>query len=85
MAAAVTIAAPMPMATHGLASTLLRALLNAIIITPNSMSWLPMFFRKEANCERIAFINPPKPRSPVIIWPMASAAATMLSARNFDT
>ena len=44
-----------------------------------------MFFRKEANCERMAFIRPPKPRSPVMICPMASAAATMLSARNFDT
>ena len=84
-AAAATIAAPMAIAAQGFHSTDRNADLKARIITPNSMSCVPMFFRKEANCVRIAFINPPNPRSPVITCPMASAAATMLSAMNFET
>ena len=38
IAAAVTIAAPTAIAAHGLARTVLRVVLNATIITPNSMS-----------------------------------------------
>ena len=44
-----------------------------------------MFLRKDANCLRMACMSPLNPRSPAIIWPMASAAAVMLSARNCDT
>lgn len=84
-AAAATIAAPMAIAAHGLARTDFNADLKAMIITPNSMSCEPIFFKKEANCVRIAFISPPNPKSPAMICPIASAAATMLSVINFDT
>ena len=85
IAAAATIAAPTPIAAQGLAKTDLSVVLKAMTIIPNSMSCAPMFLRKLANCVRIAFIKPPKPRSPAITLPRASAAATIESARNCDT
>ena len=85
MAAAATIAAPTPMAAHGFASTDFSVVLKAMTIIPNSMSCAPMFLRKFANCVRIAFIKPPKPRSPAMTLPNASAAATIESARNCET
>lgn len=40
--------------------------------------------RQLANGNKMAFISPPNPRSPAMICPMASAAATILLARNVD-